>query len=260
MREMGTPGGFAREQFESGRRAWRKKIAGVARIIFWPPIAIAGLVALWADGIWLFLMGVIAGGSMAAYVVLLDDVPPHVRRWEEGAEGEEKTAAELSKLAAEGWTAIHDVDPGVGNWDHVLVGPAGVFLLETKYLRGVVQVRNEVFGVTYDEHANRFESFEKVSRGVVQAAVRLKQTIEDREGVKVWVQPVVVVWGRFPQRVVEADRITYLAGEDLIAWVRQRQGVLSVGRQALVSATVAELIRLERHPASKDRIRVPALP
>jgi len=48
------------------------------------------------------------------------------------AEGEKATAKALRGLVKSGWTLLNDVDWGRGNIDHVLVGPAGVFLLETK--------------------------------------------------------------------------------------------------------------------------------
>src|SRR5207247_2274258 len=47
------------------------------------------------------------------------------------AAGEQQTAAVLGRLGA-GWHSIHDVPQSRGNWDHICVGPAGVFLLETK--------------------------------------------------------------------------------------------------------------------------------
>jgi hypothetical protein len=36
--------------------------------------------------------------------------------------------------------AIHDVSPGRGNVDHVVVGPGGVFTIETKSHRGRIRV------------------------------------------------------------------------------------------------------------------------
>ena len=38
----------------------------------------------------------------------------------------------LDRLRERGWFALHDVQLGRGNIDHVLVGPAGVFTIETK--------------------------------------------------------------------------------------------------------------------------------
>ncbi|MGA8745756.1 MAG: nuclease-related domain-containing protein [Solirubrobacterales bacterium] len=62
-------------------------------------------------------------------------------RWIRGAEGEESVGAVLDGLAGEGWMAIHDVAiSGRGNVDHVVVGPGGIFTIETKSHRGRISV------------------------------------------------------------------------------------------------------------------------
>ena len=58
-----------------------------------------------------------------------------LRNWRFGLRGEQAVAEKLAdrELAAAGYVAFHDV-PGDGEWniDHVVVGPGGVFVLETK--------------------------------------------------------------------------------------------------------------------------------
>jgi hypothetical protein len=53
-------------------------------------------------------------------------------RWLRGAEGERAVGEVLAQLENEGWRALHDVSLGRGNVDHVLVGPGGIFTIETK--------------------------------------------------------------------------------------------------------------------------------
>jgi len=59
----------------------------------------------------------------------------HVRNWRFGLRGEQAVAERLTdrSLVAAGYLSFHDL-PGEGDWniDHVVVGPAGVFVLETK--------------------------------------------------------------------------------------------------------------------------------
>jgi hypothetical protein len=57
-------------------------------------------------------------------------------RWERGARGEERVGAILDGLSGEGWLALHDLPFERGNIDHVLVGPGGLFTIETKSHRG----------------------------------------------------------------------------------------------------------------------------
>ena len=55
------------------------------------------------------------------------------RAWRIGAKGEEKVGTELAKLG-DGWHVLHAVEVGQhgSDIDHVVVGPAGVFTLNTK--------------------------------------------------------------------------------------------------------------------------------
>lgn len=59
-------------------------------------------------------------------------VLPLVERRDRGAAGEEFVGALLEGLRDRGWMVIHDASFGRGNIDHILVGPAGVFTVETK--------------------------------------------------------------------------------------------------------------------------------
>ncbi len=59
-----------------------------------------------------------------------------VDRWGRGAAGEELVGQALDSLRERGWFALHDVQLDHGNIDHLLVGPAGIFTVETKSHRG----------------------------------------------------------------------------------------------------------------------------
>jgi len=61
---------------------------------------------------------------------------PIVDRWHRGAVGEEHVGKIIDGLREQGWLAIHDAPTGRGNIDHILVGPAGLFTVETKSHRG----------------------------------------------------------------------------------------------------------------------------
>jgi hypothetical protein len=62
--------------------------------------------------------------------------------WAQGAEGEEVVGEILEGLEADGWQVIHDVSFGRGNIDHIVVGPGGLFTVETKSRRGRVLIDN----------------------------------------------------------------------------------------------------------------------
>ena len=65
----------------------------------------------------------------------------HVERFFKGARGEEKVAAVLRSLP-DAYHVFNDFAAGRAHVDHVVVGPGGVFSVETKSWRGVVTVED----------------------------------------------------------------------------------------------------------------------
>ena len=66
--------------------------------------------------------------------------------WERGADGEAATAQVLRTLPA-GWVVLHDLRwPGrrFANIDHVVIGPPGVFVVDSKNWSGRIEVRHDV--------------------------------------------------------------------------------------------------------------------
>ncbi|MHB1536688.1 MAG: nuclease-related domain-containing protein [Acidimicrobiales bacterium] len=65
-------------------------------------------------------------------------------RWKRGAAGEQATAALLARrLRGSRWVVLHDrrVPGSQANLDHVVIGPTGVWLIDTKTTRAVVRAR-----------------------------------------------------------------------------------------------------------------------
>jgi hypothetical protein len=62
-------------------------------------------------------------------------------RWAAGAAGERRTARALEGIQRDGWTVHHDVRLAGRRWnlDHVLLGPPGVVVIETKQWRQPVR-------------------------------------------------------------------------------------------------------------------------
>lgn len=77
-------------------------------------------------------------------------VLPLVERRDRGAQGEEHVGELLNALRGDGWRVIHDASLGRGNIDHILIGPAGVFTIETKSHPGPVRV-SRVHGGTLSQ-------------------------------------------------------------------------------------------------------------
>ncbi len=83
------------------------------------------------------------GRGLRLQVVRAVSVEPQLTRaWAIGAAGEEKLAAELDKVA--GLRMLHHrrVAGTQGNIDHIVIAPAGVFVVDAKNNRGRIEIRD----------------------------------------------------------------------------------------------------------------------
>jgi hypothetical protein len=80
-------------------------------------------------------------------------VVPLVERRDRGARGEEQVGELLGQLADRGWMVIHDASFGRGNVDHILIGPPGLFTIETKSHQGPVRVGRVHGAILAQAHA-----------------------------------------------------------------------------------------------------------
>jgi hypothetical protein len=183
-------------------------------------VVIELLIALWVDSSvgWL-VFAFLAGASFGSFVMARDFVPDHVRRWGEGAWGEQQTAKALAPLAKRGWTVRHDVELARGgNIDHIVESPSGRwFVLETKTLRGEIRVENGLLTSTQVDDPEQIYRHSGL-RHVVLERARLLQSQRGRG----WVQAVVVIWGEFPQRRLKQGRLVFVHGDEVASWLSEQ--------------------------------------
>jgi nuclease-like protein len=137
--------------------------------------------------------------------------------WMWGAEGERHTAAELQRLP-DTWRVFHDLADGKGNWDHVAIGPPGVYLIDSKTFRRPASVDGDGL------RSGRIRTSGSFHRG---QAVRMKETLEGGTGIATWVQAVVAVWGELPVAETESEKVVYLDATLLTDWLQRREPRLS---------------------------------
>jgi hypothetical protein len=124
-----------------------------------------------------FLLSEIA--LLAAIFVVSRFVLPLVERHDRGATGEEQVGGLLDGLAGEGWRVIHDASLGNGNVDHILVGPAGVFTVETKSHPGPVRVAR-IHGATISQAQAQRRAIERAAGVEVEALIVFSRAWIDR--------------------------------------------------------------------------------
>jgi hypothetical protein len=140
---VGRPGG-------SAQAAWRRMRA--AEWAAWTrslPWRVAATVAIGAAG---GVLGSLLGprfglvlsvlGAVAAGWGLRFRSSPAARAWRRGAVGERRTARLLDPLERHGWAVLHDlaVPHSRANIDHLVIGPGGVFVIDSKQYRGRLQL------------------------------------------------------------------------------------------------------------------------
>jgi Nuclease-related domain len=82
------------------------------------------------------------GRRLGGAILAVTDEPQSTQAWAKGARGEQKLAKALEGIE-DVWT-LHDRRvPGTrANIDHVLIGPAGVFVIDAKNYQGKIEIRN----------------------------------------------------------------------------------------------------------------------
>jgi hypothetical protein len=232
---------YAEKRYQRGRRSLRRSTRRVLTISCGPFIA-AGLVVLVLDGHLLsWAGGALFGVFIGIWIAIRETPPRYIEKWQVGAEGERKTARALRRLERKGWTVRHDVQRRYGNYDHIAVGPSGVYLLETKNLEGVVEIRDGVPHLSRRHDPDATEKFTRIRSTALSAAAAIKGDIEHRCGGCSWVQAVIVFWSEFPEQVTEYDHCVYIHGSRLRDWLRERPARLEPAQLARLAAAVDEL-------------------
>jgi hypothetical protein len=239
---------YVAKRYREGVQSWRRKIRPLLIVFFGLPGLCAfvwGVAAREPVGL---VCGILVGACAAAWAVVRDSPPTYLESWRRGAEGERRTRRELLKL---GWHFVEDVPDSRGNYDHVVVGPAGVFHLETKYPSGIAEVSDGALRIR-GRHGETRAGTLNVRGRLLEGSAALCREIERQCGQRPWVSGVVVLWSPFPQRVVESERITYVHGKELRDWLSARRPTLEESKVALLEGVLNAIKRQRDEQAKRD--------
>ena len=122
---------------------------------------------------------------------------PKLRNLRQAMEGERAVGQFLERLRERGFQVFHDVVGTGFNVDHVLVGPAGVFTIETKTWSKPIAGKSQL---TFDGETIRIGTFAPDRDPVVQSKAQaswLKALLLESTGKSMDVRPVIVFPGWF---------------------------------------------------------------
>lgn len=119
---------------------------------------------------------------------------PIARRFNCGERGERHVADTLEELRAHGYKPIHDIVCEGFNIDHVIVGPGGVFAIETKFRSGRGQiVFRDGEGLFVSGRAEEKDCLKQARGNAAEVSRLLEENCRMRE----WVWPLVVFVGNW---------------------------------------------------------------
>jgi len=214
-----TAGSSSREYYKRTRAAWRREIRLPILIFVAMIFGIVALLNLIAIGHHELYVGLFLGSGFGLLYSIWETPPQFIESWREGAEGEERTAHELSRLNEADWHTSHDLEDEYGNIDHVVVGPAGVFLLDSKSWTGRIALEDGVIVKRRPISPRSDYRDAQLPRRMRGAAASLHRRLEVATGISKYVAAVVVIWGAFDQGLVEDDQVVYISGDRIADWL-----------------------------------------
>jgi hypothetical protein len=160
---VGSPGHSA---LAAARRRCATELAAWTRSLVWraPLAAVAGLLgqvlAAHAGLPWAGLVG-LAAATLVAWRLRFRPSEQVKACWR-GADGERRTARLLDRLTRDGYVVFHDLalPDSPANVDHLVIGPTGVFVIDSKQWTG--SVHQSADGLAWHNHYRLDRALETV--------------------------------------------------------------------------------------------------
>lgn len=230
----------------------------IGRAIFFAMMAIPLMFMVWAsfriqwDRVrWDVTAWMFAFGALILFAWGLYDYIRHYKKREQARDGwiaEQVTGQQLNRLIAQGCIVLHDLPAEVGNIDHVVIAPRGVYSVETKSFRKPKGVTDDPkhpgHQVRYDGNGLRFPDF-ATTEPIEQAARHaqwLRRTLRDALGREVPVVAALSLPGWWVERTEEGKRADVLVfspmgrGAEFMTWQSER---LDEALRRLIAQTLA---------------------
>jgi len=150
-----------------------------------------------------------------------------VRRLTLGRNGERAVGQALDVLRPDGYVVFHDIQGEDWNIDHVLVGPSGVYTIETKTLMKPKRGQAKVFY----QGDNLNNSNVDMSKFLIQARAQsntIKRLLDEYAHGDFPVRPVILFPGWYVESDTRENNTTWvLEPKAFLKWVRNAKSTLS---------------------------------
>jgi hypothetical protein len=169
---------------------------------------------------------------------------PLARRLKQGEAGEKIVGEYLERLREQGYKVFHDVLSDGFNIDHVLIGPAGIFTIETKTWSK--PAKGEAI-IEFDGEAVQLMGRAPDRNPIIQARAQsgwLKGMLEECTQLKANVHPVILFPGWFIRGTGKPSKpIWVLEPKALPKWLANAEPKLTKAEVHKLSASLTQFIR-----------------
>jgi Nuclease-related domain len=166
----------------------------------------------------------------------MDELDRERMSWRKGALGESPTAETLKSLP-DGYVLINDVTKKLGNIDHVVIGPTGVYVIDVKNWNGTIKADGEG-ELLWNGRAPGKPAIRNMLRAVMDFQNKIKALTEN----EYFVRGLIV----FPIAYVDADfgstrQIYCLRDERLVDYIQNKKFAQTLNRNDIDQVTRATL-------------------
>jgi len=155
-----------------------------------------------------------------------------------GLKGERVVGQCLDELRESGYKVFHDIIGNGHNIDHAIVGPAGVFAIETKTVSKPIRGNPTVI---FDGESIRVNGLAPDRDPVIQAkagAAELARLIRNNYGPAIKVKPIIIYPGWFVEEAPNTD-VLVRNPERLLGYIKQTPAQLSDADIKQISMVIA---------------------
>lgn len=193
-----------------------------------------------------WLQSAIALAALAYFVFQLRRYWPQLIALQLAEDGEKAVGQFLEGLREKGYQVFHDVLTDDFNVDHVLIGPAGVFTIETKTWSKPARGKAEIH---FDGETLKVGGHKPDRDPIVQAlaqAAWLKRLLTESTGKAVPVKPVVLFPGWFINDSRQNKNDPWvLEPKALPKWLANERAVLEPDEVAMARSHLSRYVRFQ---------------
>jgi hypothetical protein len=222
-----------RAREKARRRALLPAVVGIAVIVM-----VTEFLLFWPVNV--IFASIVIGITAFAFVKVVTELPNDVINWERGAKGEQATAMHLQGLAEAGFISFANrwVTGLKGDIDTIVVGPSGIYVVETKTTRAKVEViRDRIFTGDYEQ-----DWVGQVTREAMAVQIGLRDLLDPLHRTVV---PVLCVHGKGPGIGRTVAGVQVMSGTQVVVTLSSAPRVLTETDIERLAEAVDE--RFSRH-------------